>query len=196
MAATTVPSQPFSSSSSSSHPNSAYDVFFSFRGEDTRKNFTDHLYVALTQSGINTFRDDNDLRRGQDISSELLQAIQGSKISVIVFSKNYASSRWCLEELVKIMECRRTVRQLVLPIFYDIDPSDVRHQTGSFEQAFVEHEDQYLMDIDKVIKWRKVLKEAANLSGWDLRNTADGYDGLDPNLLYLFIKRSPNYPEY
>ena len=53
---------------------------------------------------------------------------------------------------MKIMECRRTVRQLVLPIFYDIDPSDVRHQTGSFEQAFVEHEDQYLMDIDKVIK--------------------------------------------
>ena len=97
---------------------------------------------------------------------------------------------------MKIMECRRTVRQLVLPIFYDIDPSDVRHQTGSFEQAFVEHEDQYLMDIDKVIKWRKVLKEAANLSGWDLRNTADGYDGLDPNLLHLFIKRSPNYPEY
>ncbi|KAL0002286.1 hypothetical protein SO802_016067 [Lithocarpus litseifolius] len=202
MAATTVPSQPFSSSSSSSHPNSAYNVFLSFRGEDTRKNFTDHLYVALTQSGINTFRDDNDLRRGQDISSELLQAIQGSKISVIVFSKNYASSRWCLEELVKIMECRRTARQLVLPIFYDVDPSDVRHQTGSFEQAFVEHEDQYLMDIDKVIKWRKVLKEAANLSGWDLRNTADGHEAKfirkiveaisrELNSTYLFVAVYP-----
>jgi hypothetical protein len=175
--ARTIPSEsePFSSSSSSStHPNCIYDVFLSFRGEDTRKNFTDHLYFALTQAGINTFRDDNELQRGHDISSELLQAIQGSKISVIVFSRNYADSRWCLEELVKIMECRRTVRQLVLPIFYDVDPSDVRHQTGSFAQAFVEHEERYLMDIDKVLRWRRALIEAANLSGWDLRNTADG----------------------
>jgi hypothetical protein len=75
---------------------------------------------------------------------------------------------------VKIMECRRTVRQLVLPIFYDVEPSDVRHQMGSFAQAFLKHEERYLLDIDKVIKWRRALIEAANLSGWDLRNTANG----------------------
>jgi hypothetical protein len=164
----------FLSSSSSSHPSWTYDVFLSFRGEDTRKNFTDHLYFALRDAGINTFRDDNELRIGEDLASELLSAIQGSKISVIVFSRNYAESRWCLEELVKIMECRRTVRQLVLPIFYDVEPSDVRHQMGSFAQAFLKHEERYLLDIDKVIKWRRALIEAANLSGWDLRNTANG----------------------
>jgi hypothetical protein len=117
------------SASSSSHSSSKpwiYDVFLSFRGEDTRKNFTDHLYFAFKDAGINTFRDDNELRRGEDISTELLQAIQKSRISVIVFSRNYANSRWCLEELVKIMECRRSFRQLVFPIFYDVDPSDVR----------------------------------------------------------------------
>jgi hypothetical protein len=75
---------------------------------------------------------------------------------------------------VKIMECRRTVRQLVLPIFYDVEPSDVRHQTGSFAQAFLKHEERYLLDINKVIRWRRALFEAANLSGWDLKNTADG----------------------
>ena len=164
----------FLSSSSSSHPSWTYDVFLSFRGEDTRKNFTDHLYFALRDAGINTFRDDNELRREEDITSELWSAIQGSKISVIVFSSNYAASRWCLEELVKIMECRRTVRQLVFPIFYDVEPSDVRNQTGSCAQAFLEHEDRYLLDIDKVLRWRRALIEAANLSGWDLRNTADG----------------------
>jgi hypothetical protein len=164
----------FLSSSSSTHLNWTYDVFLSFSGEDTRKNFTDHLYFALRNAGIKTFRDDNELRRGEDIASELLSAIQGSRISVIVFSRNYAASRWCLEELVKIIECRRTVRQLVLPIFYDVEPSDVRNQTGSFAQAFLEHEERYLLDIDKVLRWRRALIEAANLSGWDLRNTADG----------------------
>ena len=33
-----------------------YEVFLSFKGEDTRYNFTDHLYAALYQKGIRTFR--------------------------------------------------------------------------------------------------------------------------------------------
>jgi hypothetical protein len=148
-----------------------YDVFLSFKGENTRKNFIDHLYFTLENAGIKTFRDDNELRRGEDISSQLLSAIEGSKVSIIVFSKDYADSSWCLEELVKIMECRRTVKQCVLPIFYDVERTDVRHQKDSFEQAFSKHEKCYLSDIDKVIRWRTALKEVANLSGWDLKST-------------------------
>ena len=167
MAATTTAPDPFSSSSFSQH-NFTYDVFLSFRG-DTRYIFTDHLYEYLRLRGIITYRDVDELTRGQDISSELLQAIEKSRISVIVFSKNYASSRWCLEELVKIMECRRTLKQVVYPIFYHVDPSDIRHQTGSFAEAFVEHEERYLLDIDKVLRWRRALAEAANLSGFHVR---------------------------
>jgi hypothetical protein len=162
------------SSSSSSHTSWTYDVFLSFRGEDTRKNFTDHLYLALKDAKINTFKDDNKLQRGEDIASELLSAIEGSKIYIIVFSRNYAASRWCLEELVKIMECRRTMKKLVLPIFYDVEPSYVRNQTGNFAKAFLEHEERYRLDIDKVLRWRRALIEAANLAGWDLRNTTHG----------------------
>lgn len=160
-----------SSSSSSSSKPWIYDVFLSFRGEDTRKNFTDHLYFALKDAGINTFRDDNELRSGEDISTELLQAIQKSRISVILFSRNYANSRWCLEGLVKIMECWRSCRQLVFPIFYDVDPSDVR-------MAFSGHEERFVLQTDKgkVATWRMALTEAANLSGWDLRNVADGHE--------------------
>jgi hypothetical protein len=141
----------FFSSSSSPQTNWNYDVFLCLRGEDTRKNFTEHLYFALRDAGINVFRDDNDLRRGEDLASEILRAIQRSRISVIIFSTNYAASRWCLEELVEIMECRRTVTQLVLPIFFDVDTTDVRNQTGSFAEAFRKHEEHYLLDIDKVV---------------------------------------------
>ncbi|CAL5347761.1 unnamed protein product [Camellia sinensis] len=140
-----------STSSSSSAPHCwSYDALLSFRGEDTRKNFTDHLYAALVQVGIHTFRDDDELPRGQVISSELLKSIEESRISVVVFSRNYASSRWCLDELVKIIECKKTIGQLRLPIFCNVDPSDVRHQTGYFGEAFGRHEERNVDEMEKV----------------------------------------------
>ena len=82
-----------------------YDVFLSFRGEDTRNGFTSNLNGILRHNGINTFMDDK-LQRGENISTELLETIESSRISIIIFSKNYASSTWCLDELVKILECK------------------------------------------------------------------------------------------
>ena len=79
-------------------------MFLSFCGVDTRKNFTDHLYIALKQKGIITFRDDEKLERGKYISPELLKAIEESKNAIIVLSTNYAFSRWCLIELAKMVE--------------------------------------------------------------------------------------------
>ena len=154
-----------SSSSTLSIPRtSTYDVFLSFRGEDTRYNFTDHLYNALFNRGIRTFRDEK-LRRGEAIAPELLKAIEESRSSVIVFSENYARSRWCLDELVKIMECRKDLGHTVIPIFYHVDPSHVRNQEGSFGEAFAGYEKNWK---DKIPRWRRALTEAANLFGWHL----------------------------
>ena len=50
--------------------------------------------------------DEDDLKRGEQIKEELYRGIEESKISIIVFSKKYTDSSWCLDELVKIMECR------------------------------------------------------------------------------------------
>ncbi|GMJ10045.1 hypothetical protein HRI_004673700 [Hibiscus trionum] len=94
-------------STSSSISRMKYDVFLSFRGEDTRKNFTDHLYDALRRSGIITFRDGSTLESGKDIVSELYRAIQQSWCSVIVFSGTYAFSSWCLEELAEIVKQKK-----------------------------------------------------------------------------------------
>eukprot|EP00261_Vitis_vinifera_P030575 XP_019071818.1 PREDICTED: TMV resistance protein N-like [Vitis vinifera] len=157
-----------SSSSSSTH-QWKYDVFLSFRGEDTGKSFTDHLHRALFQRGVKTFMDDK-LSRGQEISPALVKAIEESRFSVIVFSENYASSTWCLEELVKIIDCTKVMGHAALPVFYNVDPSHVRKQTGSFAQAFAKHEEVYKEQMEKVIKWRVALTEAANISGWDSRD--------------------------
>ena len=155
-------------SSSSSTPQWNYDVFLSFRGDDTRKSFTDHLYYALKQKGIFTFKDDEKLERGKLISLELWKAIEGSKVAIVILSKNYASSTWCLDELTKIIECMKEIGLTVLPIFYDVDPVDVRKQMGPFAQAFVEHKERFKENIEKVQIWRAALREVADISGYHL----------------------------
>ncbi|KAG2668009.1 hypothetical protein I3760_15G140700 [Carya illinoinensis] len=163
-----------SSSNSSSLPSVpsewSYDVFLSFRGQDTRSGFTGHLYSALQQKGFNTYIDDK-LRSGEEISPALLKAIEESKISIVVFSKNYASSTWCLDELVKIIDRKESKQQEVLPVFYKVEPSTVRHQINSFElkTALAEHKDA-LKDDAKVQRWKTALKQAANLSGFHLQS--------------------------
>ncbi|PRQ22128.1 putative TIR domain-containing protein [Rosa chinensis] len=113
------------STESSSAPRWKYDVFLSFRGEDTRKGFTDHLYTVLDDKGITTFRDDPELQKGEYISPALFAAIEESRFGLIVLSQNYAWSTWCLDELVRILKCMKA-RKTVLPIFYDVDPSVVQ----------------------------------------------------------------------
>ncbi|ESR55420.1 hypothetical protein CICLE_v10024606mg, partial [Citrus x clementina] len=136
------------------------------RGEDTRKSFTCYLYDKLYEGKkIKTFIDDEELRRGDEISPALLNAIEGSKISVVIFSKDYASSKWCLNELVKILECKNTNGQIIIPVFYGVSPSDVRHQNGTFGDRFDELKKQFEDKPEMVLKWRDALTETSHLAG-------------------------------
>ncbi|CAJ2635022.1 unnamed protein product [Trifolium pratense] len=152
-------------SSSSDHPSYIHDVFLNFRGEDTRDRLISHLYAALSNAGINTFLDDMNLKMGDELP-EILDAIELSRISVIVFSKGYTQSSWCLSELVKIMECHID-GQVVVPLFYDVDPTVVRHQTGDFGKALIANANKQYLRKDLLSNWRNALIKAANLSGWD-----------------------------
>ncbi|CAK7340441.1 unnamed protein product [Dovyalis caffra] len=145
----------------------------SFRGKDTRKNFTDHLYTALTGAGIHTFRDDDGIRRGENIELEIKKAIQEAKLSIIVFSKDYASSRWCLDELVMIMERKRTAGHIVFPVFYDVDRFEVGRQTGGYGEAFAEHEIRLKDEMQRVEGWRQALREVAYMEGMANRGIRD-----------------------
>lgn len=160
-------------SSSSSRSHSKYAVFLSFMGE-TRRSFTDHLYTSLWEAGVATFRDEEEIRKGNEISDELKQAIEGSEISVVVFSKNYAQSRWCLDELVKMVECKQKLGRKILPIFYHVTPSEVRKQTGEFGIALNQHIERFGEEI--VNGWKAALTTVADLSGWDLEIMKDGYE--------------------
>ncbi|KAF3449311.1 hypothetical protein FNV43_RR10039 [Rhamnella rubrinervis] len=153
---------------SSPNSNSNYDVFLSFRGDDTRRGFTSHLYAALIQRGYKAFFDDEHLQRGKVISKGLMKAIDCSRSSVVVLSENYAFSSWCLTELAKIVERMETKGLIVLPIFYHVNPCQVRKQTGTYRDAFKKHENNPELDLDEVDSWRDALKAVSNLAGWTL----------------------------
>ncbi|KAK2421536.1 disease resistance protein RPV1 [Trifolium repens] len=141
-----------------------YDVFLSFRGEDTRHGFTGNLKKALDDHGVRTFMDDDELRKGDEITPSLLQAIEDSKIAIVVLSKNYASSSFCLEELSKILDSiKDKVNRSVLPVFYKVDPSDIRKLQKSYGEAIAKHMANSNPNIDK---WKMSLQQVANLSGF------------------------------
>ncbi|KAL1319107.1 hypothetical protein AAHE18_15G253900 [Arachis hypogaea] len=129
-----------------------YDAFLSFRGEDTRSGFTGYLYYSLTNRGIKTFIDDEEVGRGKEIASSLFTAIEQSRAAIVVLSKNYASSSFCLDEL----ECVKGKGRLIIPVFYDVDPSDVRKQTGTYGEALA--------------RWKMALEKIADLSGYHFKH--------------------------
>ncbi|KAB2619223.1 transcriptional corepressor LEUNIG [Pyrus ussuriensis x Pyrus communis] len=191
---TALEASPSSSPSSSSSSSSPYDVFMSF-SEDTRKTFTDHLYWTMKDAGIDFFMEENEsIRREENISDKVKQIIEGSKVLVIVFSSRYADSIWCLEELVQIMECRRTLKQMVLPIFYDLSPSDV---IGTFVLAFQKHRERFHEDTDiqeKQRRWTDALTAAAGLTVRVFRTTY-GYEGMFIREIIAEIKVGIAFPK-
>ncbi|CAN1351446.1 Disease resistance protein RUN1 [Linum perenne] len=164
-----------------------YDVFLSFRGADTRNGFTGHLYSALLRSGIHTFLDDKEMETGGEVGPECLRGIEESRFSIVVLSKRYASSVWCLEELVHILNCRRYGSgHGVWPVFYDVDPSDVEECRGSFDEAFAQHEADFSA---RIKEWKAALREVSYLKGLDVRKHADGNEAKSIELLVDMISK-------
>ncbi|CAI0417905.1 unnamed protein product [Linum tenue] len=151
-------------------PFGEYEVFLNFRGPDTRYQITDILYRFLVNLKIRTFKDDDELRNGEGIWPNLVETIEQAKIYVPIFSENYAYSKWCLKELVAIVE-RQEGNQgcIILPIFYMVDPKDVRHQSGPYWNAFEEHKKNF--DEETVLVWRDALNKVGAMKGWYVKSS-------------------------
>ncbi|CAN6477770.1 unnamed protein product [Victoria cruziana] len=147
-----------------------YDVFLSFRGEDTRKGFVGHLYKALKRREINAFMDNRGLGKGEPID-KLLKAIRQSKIVLPIFSKRYAESIWCMREIAETVDVREKGRGqvVIIPIFFDVEPEDVwrwyRTSQGQFGSD---------ASADDKKKWRRALREVKRIHGFTLSNNANG----------------------
>ncbi|BAU01584.1 TMV resistance protein [Vigna angularis] len=139
------------------------------------------ISTNLCGRGIHTFIDDHHLPRGDQISSELENAIQDSRIFIIVLSQNYASSSFCLNELHYILRFIKHKGRLVFPVFYGVDPSHIRHHTGTFREALAHHQNNSYYNWEKFETWKMALHQVANLSGYHFKH-GEGYE-------YEFIER-------
>ncbi|KAF3586919.1 hypothetical protein F2Q69_00031924 [Brassica cretica] len=163
-----IASSPSSPSPKSTLPrNWTHDVFPSFHGADVRKSFLSHFLKELGSKGINLFTD-KEIHRGEFIGPELKKAIQGSRIAIVLLSKRYASSSWCLDELVEIMKCKEELGQTVMPVFYEVDPSDVKKQAGEFWKVFKETCKGKTNEV--IGKWSQALSKVATLAGYHSKN--------------------------
>ncbi|KAI8532381.1 hypothetical protein RHMOL_Rhmol11G0210800 [Rhododendron molle] len=157
-----------SQNSSSSEFKGRYDIFLSFRGSDTRKKFTDHLYHALKREGFQTFRDDDAINRGDVIKPELQKAIANSTTSVIVLSKNYANSMGCLLEVEMILKQCKKSNHFVLPVFYEVDPGEIQEQAKNLDFG------KKRVMVEQVKGWSAALKEVASMAGMVSQNQSNG----------------------
>ncbi|KAJ9558897.1 hypothetical protein OSB04_013511 [Centaurea solstitialis] len=146
------------------------------KGSDTRFSFTDHLYKRLKSYNITTFFDDEEIETGASLKPELEAAIKASRASIIVLSQNYASSTWCLDELVLILEQQqlRNPNYVVIPIFYHVEPTDIRKQQNNFGEAMAKHHKRMETETDpkkrnqwaqKIGQWSEALSKVAGLKG-------------------------------
>jgi hypothetical protein len=161
-----------------------YDVFPSFSGVDVRKTFLSNLLEAFDRRSINTFMD-HGIERSRTIAPELISAIREARISIVIFSKNYASSTWCLDELVEIHNRLNDWGQLVISVFYDVDPSEVRKQTGEFGDVFKKTcEDK---EEDQKQRWMQALVDITNIAGEDLRNGYFVFDFIISECVFNYL---------
>lgn len=141
----------------------AYQIFLSFRGLDTRKGFVDSLYHFLTNAGIQVFEDDEDQPVGEKIE-KILDAIKNSAVCMPIFSRGYASSKWCLRELAKMVKLEKDI----IPIFYDVTPDDVKLKTSLYVDDLMKHEKSSSQEV-KI--WKEALAKIGTFTGRELRET-------------------------
>jgi len=156
--------------SSTSKLPGMYDVLINFTGEDIRRKFVSHLDYALCVAGLTTFLHEENAVKGMQIQQPILNLC---RVAIVVFSKTYSQSAWCLHQLQQIIKWQETYSRHVLPIYYEIQPSDVRLQKGDFGEAFkaTAHKTFSRQQLQHgMSRWSHALTKAANFFGWDESN--------------------------
>ncbi|XP_039169571.1 disease resistance protein TAO1-like [Eucalyptus grandis] len=130
------------------------------RGPNTCQEFMDPPYHQLVDARIRVINDEYYHSPEKESELVLKEVLQRLRISIAILSKNYSSSKCCLNELVQRWECKKTNGQTIIPIFYDVSPFDVRYQAGDFGRYFNLHE-MVRVDSNTIQTWKEVLWKIA-----------------------------------
>ncbi|GLJ27314.1 hypothetical protein SUGI_0536070 [Cryptomeria japonica] len=169
---------------STSASGRSYDVFINHRGSDVKKTLATTLYKMLTNGmGLSAFLDSEELQLGDSLPTELKEAMKSASLHIAIFSKKYAESRWCLDELSFMF---RTGTRIV-PIFYYIDIGDVRYAKGVYAEAFDSHQIKGRYSSEKVKEWKDALFNVSHNIGYSV-NSKEDEDMLPKSITYCVVK--------
>ncbi|EOA14989.1 hypothetical protein CARUB_v10028338mg [Capsella rubella] len=162
-------------------------VFINFRGKDVRNGFLSFLEPAMREANINVFVD-----KGEVMGTNLVNLfvrIQESRVAVVIFSKDYSSSEWCLDELAKIKDCNDQGGLSVIPIFYKLSTENVKELKGDFGDTFRNLTRKYKHLPERTQKWKEALESIPQIKGMTLSEQSDRNEREFMNEMVLEIQR-------
>ncbi|KAI9072741.1 hypothetical protein K1719_045304 [Acacia pycnantha] len=139
------------SPSSSKEERRIDDVFLTYL---TKCETTVSLQTALNDASISTFIDHN-----KETSPTLLEAIELSRIVIIVFTKHSGLSRYFLDKLHIIINCHKNMGKKVLPVFCGVSLLGVRQEMGSIAELTSRGD----LQKQEFFRWRNAYTEATSL---------------------------------
>ncbi len=146
-----------------------FDVFLNHRGRDVKRGFASHLYQALQEAGCCPFLDELSLEKGEPGQGKIYEALGCASVHVAIFSKHYADSHCCLDELCAMLESKKPI----IPVFYDVSPSVLRCEgfeadDGRYTKALRIHGRTSASEVKKlkVKNWKVALHAVADLNGF------------------------------
>ncbi len=129
-----------------------------------KQNFAAHLHHALQEAGCRPFLDMGSLEKGQPAQKQIYEALGCASVHVAIFSKHYADSDYCLDELCAMLERKK----LIIPVYYDVSPNDLhcKLHNGPYTKAFRKFHGR--RSASEVKKWKDALCRAAEIPGFKL----------------------------
>jgi len=124
-----------------------------------------YLYEALKRVGLHPFLDCISIGRGKDAWTCIDHAIKTTPLALVIFSKSFAQSPWCLKELHVVLDCHSVK---VLPIFYKVQPWEVSFpEKGQLAAGFTKLTERY--DNSLMEEWRVDMQTTSKLHGWEYK---------------------------
>lgn len=147
------------------------------------------------------------MQEGDDLTSQIVAAINTASVQVAIFSQNYAESSWCLMELVLMLESLKA-GATIIPVFHGVKPADLRRTQDEFrgyaygllKLKVKTDKGKPRHDPDNIEEWRRALSRVADISGFELE-ACNGDEGelaekIKERVLKIVKKTRFNVPTY
>ncbi|GLJ38870.1 hypothetical protein SUGI_0792360 [Cryptomeria japonica] len=163
-----------------------YDVFINHRGPDVKETLARQLYDSLHQAKIRAYLDPPQTELGDFFPSAIRNAIFSAGVHIAIFSPRYVESAWCLAELALMFQTKARI----IPLFYNVNPSDFRYIKNRVADTFSIHEGRYPShDIEQ---WKECLQNVSGIKGYEFNGQNDDADLLCKSILSVVKKEVEN----